>query len=284
MSRLGHKYERCENGRARRAGIDRTPEEFAETMNYRNAGVLESRERFLSERCSAAWIRELNGIFQTRLAPNRRALFIGSGLGEHEVPLAIRGFNVVASDIFPEGLEETRRLFPELQIRRLDILNPPAEARGAFDDVVDGGLTFYYDDAAVVAVLKAMKGTVRSGGRVFVVHRYNDTALTWWIDRWVLPLEAFLKNTVQWARRSPARFVRKTHGFRRSVSEMTALAAAAGLRARGVFFAGHGWELNRSALLSRLRFPIPLAGTVDRWLHQLQAVTVFEFTPEEGAA
>lgn len=78
------------------------------------------------------WAREAEGA-------GRRALVVGSGLGADAELLAERGYDVVGFDASPTAIEMSRGRFPDSAVdyRVANLLEPPAEWRGAFDLVVE---------------------------------------------------------------------------------------------------------------------------------------------------
>lgn len=69
----------------------------------------------------------------------KRAVVIGSGLGEDAEYLARRGFATAGFDIAPTAIDAARRRFPGSPVQYLvaDVLDPPVRWRGAFDLVVE---------------------------------------------------------------------------------------------------------------------------------------------------
>jgi ubiquinone/menaquinone biosynthesis C-methylase UbiE len=78
----------------------------------------------------AAWVRPGVG---------RRALVVGSALGDDAELLASAGWVVTAFDVAPTAVEAARARFPETRVDYVvaDLLNPPGEWRHAFDLVVE---------------------------------------------------------------------------------------------------------------------------------------------------
>lgn len=69
----------------------------------------------------------------------RRAVVVGSGFGMDAEYVARLGFETTAFDIAPTAIRVTRRRFPESRVNYVvaDLLNPPADWRGAFDFVLE---------------------------------------------------------------------------------------------------------------------------------------------------
>jgi 2-polyprenyl-3-methyl-5-hydroxy-6-metoxy-1,4-benzoquinol methylase len=80
------------------------------------------------------WVRE-----RDLRGEGRRALVIGTALGDDAEMLAARGYAVTAFDIAPTAIERARRRFPDSPVdyRVADLLDLPAEWREAFDLVAE---------------------------------------------------------------------------------------------------------------------------------------------------
>jgi SAM-dependent methyltransferase len=78
----------------------------------------------------AAWVRPGEG---------RRALVVGSALGDDAELLSAHGWAVTAFDVAPTAVEAARARFPESPVDYVvaDLLNPPGEWARAFDLVVE---------------------------------------------------------------------------------------------------------------------------------------------------
>ena len=69
----------------------------------------------------------------------RRALVVGSGLGDDAEHVASLGFDTVGFDVAPTAIALVRRRFPDSAVRYVtaDLLDPPADWSGAFDFVLE---------------------------------------------------------------------------------------------------------------------------------------------------
>ena len=69
----------------------------------------------------------------------RRALVVGCGLGEDAALLERAGFSVTGFDVSPTAIEWCPRIWPDsaVEFRAVDLFDPPAEWRRAFDLVVE---------------------------------------------------------------------------------------------------------------------------------------------------
>jgi SAM-dependent methyltransferase len=114
------------------------------------------------------WAERLEGA-------GRRALVVGSGLGDDAEWIAGLGFDTVAFDLAETAVRIARRRFPDspVEYRVADLLRPPAEWRGAFDLVFESITvqamppSLHADAIASVAAMVAPGGTllVLSAGR-----------------------------------------------------------------------------------------------------------------------
>lgn len=258
--RIGHKYV---DDPAAGTAIDSDAAGYAATMGY-EPRRFQSAEEFIAAH-DARWVRELHAVLAELLERDRVVLGLGSGEGEHEVLLHRDGFDVIATDVVPGVLDEAARLFPSLRTQTFDAFGPwPV----ACDDVLATGLEFYFDDERLLELMRIVKQRLAADGRFLLVLRYRDNLATHAIDGLALPLVAALK------RRRGARMVKKQHGYRRSISDVRALAARAGFRVGRVRYAAFAMEFERL-----LPAPRPLVA-LDRRLHVLNSATVFELLPE----
>lgn len=258
--RIGHKY--VEDPAAGTA-IDSDAAGYAATMGY-EPRRFESAEEFVAAH-DARWVRELHEVLTELLDRDRVVLGLGSGEGEHEVLLHRDGFDVIASDVVPGVLDEAARLFPGMRTLTFDAFGKwPV----ACDDVLATGLEFYFDDERLIELMGVVRERLGPGGRFVLVLRYRDNLATRAIDELGLPLVAAVR------RRRGAPLVRKQHGYRRSVADIRALAASAGLGTGRIRYAAFAMEFERL-----LPAPRPLVA-LDRRLHVLNSATVFELLPD----
>ena len=119
----------------------------------------------------AQWVRE-RGL----AGAGRRALVIGTALGDDAELLASRGFAVTAFDIAPTAIEAARRRFPSSSVdyRVADLLALPEAWRGAFDLVAEAitvqALPLSLRDRAIDAIAS----TVAVGGTLVVLSGIHD--------------------------------------------------------------------------------------------------------------
>ena len=117
------------------------------------------------------WVRE-----RDLRGEGRRALVIGTALGDDAEMLAARGYAVTAFDIAPTAIERARRRFPDSPVdyRVADLLDLPAEWREAFDLVAEAitvqSLPLSLRDRAIDAIAS----TVAPGGTLIVVSGIHD--------------------------------------------------------------------------------------------------------------
>lgn len=112
------------------------------------------------------WVRE-----RAPEGAGRRALVIGTALGDDAELLAGRGFAVTAFDVAPTAIEAARRRFPDSRVdyRVADLLDLPREWQGAFDLVAEcitvQALPVSWRERAIAAIAS----TVAPGGTLIVV-------------------------------------------------------------------------------------------------------------------
>jgi SAM-dependent methyltransferase len=267
--RLAHDYVVADAAQEPRAGLDRDAADFADRMGYA-AGRFNTREELIAAG-EEEWARELHAVLRELLVPERRTLSVGSGYGEHEVQLALAGHRMVATDIVEEALADAARLFPELETRRFDVLEPDRDER--FEDILVASLDYALDDALLERALRNCRELLAPGGRVILVQRYRDTPGTWLIDRVLLPLVAVA------SRARGTNVVRREHGFRRSGRELKALVRRCGFRIGRVRSAGFAMELTRIDLRRRAPGLYRLVQRADRRVRLFNNCTVFELIP-----
>jgi SAM-dependent methyltransferase len=265
--RLGHSYVEDRDARAAQVALPRERDGFAAHMRY-DRGSAVSREAFLAA-ATEPWIVELRAALRELLDPRRAVLSVGSGRGEHEVALHLEGYDIVASDLVDEALDDARRLFADMRAIRFDVLAPDLDA--SFDDLLATGIDHALDDAQLRTLFATARQVTRPGGRVILVHRYRDSVVTRAIDELGLPLWAAWRN-----RRDEGRLVRRQHGWRRTRREMRRLARECGYRTGRVRHAAFAMELARLPVPRRV---LRAVARIDRRIHVFSSATVFEFLP-----
>jgi cyclopropane fatty-acyl-phospholipid synthase-like methyltransferase len=268
--RLGHSYVEVGDARAAQTMLPTGREQLATHMSYERE-MFASREAFLAA-ANERWIAELRDVLRELLEPARAVLSVGSGRGEHEVPLHLEGYDIVASELVDGALDDARRLFPGFHAIGFDVLAPSLDS--TYDDLLATGIDYVLDDEGLQTLFATGRRITRLGGRVILVHRYRDSLATRIIDGIGLPAWALARNVFHGLRRDGVRIVRRQHGWRRTRAEIRALAEAGGFRTGRIRHAAFGMEL------ARLPVPAPLLRAVaraDRRLHVLSSATVFEF-------
>lgn len=101
----------------------------------------------------------------------RRALVVGSGLGDDAEHVARLGFDTVAFDISPTAIATTRRRFPDSRVhyRTADLLDPPAEWDGAFALVVESINVQALPERLHATAIANIAGTVAPRGTLLVI-------------------------------------------------------------------------------------------------------------------
>lgn len=101
----------------------------------------------------------------------RRALVVGSGLGDDAEYVAGLGFDTVAFDVSASAVRAARRRFPESTVEYVvaDLLDPPAEWREAFDLVVESFNVQALPKPVQPAAIVQVGHLVRRGGTLLVI-------------------------------------------------------------------------------------------------------------------
>lgn len=257
-----------------RTAIEATSQDFAGSLRYGQYRFA-SQEDFLERCCRQDWIVETNEVLQSWVRPQDVLLSVGSGLGEHEVLLFRRGFDVTASDFVDGTCDEAKRLFPGFRAIHLDILSPPE--RPPCDAVLMlGGMDQYFDDATLGRVFEKTKRLLKPGGRLIFAIRHHDNACTRLIDYVLWPLVAALQNAKYRLQGRREVWVRKVHAYARSRQEVARLAERAGYAVRRIGHAGLGVEWSRLGI--DVHLPRLYAGlrSVDRRRPCCNNVTLLE--------
>ena len=117
----GYKYASDEKSHEwRTISIDSDSEEFGNTMGYFDISTT-TPDFFLENFCSHSNVQELHSIYERFLSKERLTVGIGSGYGEHELLLHLKGFPVIASDIIPGLAQKISILFPGFRGCTIDI-------------------------------------------------------------------------------------------------------------------------------------------------------------------
>jgi SAM-dependent methyltransferase len=117
------------------------------------------------------WVRERAGD-----GAGRRALVIGTALGDDAELLAARGFAVTAFDVAPTAIEGARRRFPSSSVEYVvaDLLDLPVEWRRAFDLVAEAITVQALPPSLRDRAIDAIASTVAPGGTLVVVSGIHD--------------------------------------------------------------------------------------------------------------
>jgi SAM-dependent methyltransferase len=118
-----------------------------------------------------AQARELGGA-------GRRAVIVGSGLGDDAEYIAGLGFDTVAFDVAPTAVRAARRRFPDSPVEYIaaDLLDPPAAWRNAFDLVVESLTVQSLPDRVRPTAIAHVSRLVAAGGTLLVIATARDAA------------------------------------------------------------------------------------------------------------
>jgi SAM-dependent methyltransferase len=101
----------------------------------------------------------------------RRALVVGSGLGDDAEHVASLRYDTVAFDVAATAIATARRRFPNSAVRYVtaDVLDPPAEWTGAFELVVESINVQALPEALHAQAIANIARTVAPGGTLLVI-------------------------------------------------------------------------------------------------------------------
>jgi SAM-dependent methyltransferase len=104
-------------------------------------------------------------------ADGRRALVVGSGLGDDAEYVASLGFDTVAFDIAPTAIGASRRRFPGSRVEYVvaDLLELPPAWRGAFDFVLESITVQALPPSLHARATAAVASAVAPGGTLLVL-------------------------------------------------------------------------------------------------------------------
>jgi SAM-dependent methyltransferase len=106
----------------------------------------------------------------------RRALVVGSGLGDDAEHVGALGFATVAFDISPTAVRGAQRRFPGSPVDYVvaDLLAAPPEWHQAFDLVVENITVQALPSTVRPRAIAAISGTVAPGGTLLVISGARD--------------------------------------------------------------------------------------------------------------
>jgi SAM-dependent methyltransferase len=121
-------------------------------------------DRGAPHRLLVEWAQALEGA-------GRRALVVGSGLGEDSELVAALGFDTVAFDVSETAIRTTRERFPDSTVRYLtaDLLDPPPDWWDAFDLVVESLTVQSLPDPPRAQAIANVARMVAPGGTLLVI-------------------------------------------------------------------------------------------------------------------
>lgn len=230
--------------------IDHEVAEFAQTMDYHDIHDI-TQDEFLKRYCSEKWVSELHRAYERGLSKERLTIGIGSGYGEHELLLHLKGYPILASDIIPDLSNKLSTLFPEFRGLTIDIFTNDIHEivkkvnnySGMDFDLLVTGLDFYFDSNTTQVLFNKLAQNLAKGAFLVFTLRYPAST-----SRRIV--EFFLYSEAQfnhWVRRKG--IIQKHHGYRKSVKEIIAFADSAGFRVLSIEPVMLGCECSRNRIL-----------------------------------
>jgi SAM-dependent methyltransferase len=106
----------------------------------------------------------------------KRALVIGSGLGDDSEQLAAWGFKTTAFDISPTAIAATRKRYPNSAVEYVvaDLFDPPAAWQRAFDFVLEVYTVQAFTGELRARAVAKIADLVAPGGQLLVIARGRE--------------------------------------------------------------------------------------------------------------
>jgi SAM-dependent methyltransferase len=103
----------------------------------------------------------------------KRALVIGSGLGDDSEQLAAWGFKTTGFDVSKTAIEATKKRFPKTAVEYLvaDLFDPPPALLNAFDFVLEVFTVQSFPTELHAKVIERIPGFVKPGGLLLAIAR-----------------------------------------------------------------------------------------------------------------
>lgn len=203
---------------------------------------------------SSGWIEDLNKVYENYVEKSVLTIGVGSGLGEQELFLCEKGYNMIASDVVADLRYKTGKVFPGFRALTLDIFKDnifkAIEKNYSISDpnfdVFLCGMGFYFDDAKTLELFRRLADNMQEGSHLIFTLRYRDYLLAALMEAYQY-CEAYLLSMLK---RKKA--VCKHHGYRRTADEIMKTAESAGFVCEKRHLAMYGCEWTRSKLGAKI--------------------------------
>jgi SAM-dependent methyltransferase len=215
----------------------------------------ESRQSFFAAHLDAhERLIECERYIAPRIRQQDRILSVASGRCSVELRLQETiGCTIVCSDLDePPCLEATKRLFPELEFRTMDVLHELPYDN--FDAVISIGLIYNFDDRQLSHFFDFVAKVLTPGGRLLLDFAGSaDNAASLAFHDVYLPLEARLAATALTLKhRRPFGVARDMHGYRRTREDVQRIAQSCGFKMSEYSQGDYITDFQRSLILQRL--------------------------------
>jgi SAM-dependent methyltransferase len=213
----------------------------------------ESRQSFFAAHLDAhERLVECERYIAPRICKRDRILSVASGRCSVELRLRETiGCTIVCSDLDePPCLEATKRLFPELEFRTMDVLHELPYDN--FDAVI--GLIYNFDDQQLSHFFDFVAKVLTPGGRLLLDFAGSaDNAASLAFHDIFLPLEARLAATALTLKhRRSFGVARDMHGYRRTREDVQRIAQSRGFAMSEYSEGDYITDFQRSLILQRL--------------------------------
>jgi SAM-dependent methyltransferase len=199
---------------------------------------------------------------QGRIRAGEQVLSVASGRCANELQLMETiGCDITCSDLkAPPCLAATQALFPSLKFVPIDVLrdNPP----DVYDTVLSLSLIYAFDDQQLAQFFAFARRALKPSGRLLLdLAGSPDNLPSFVLHELFLPAEAAVVSAYRTVRHLKPHCVEHVaHGYRRSLGDVVAVAARAGLGLVDTHEDGFDIDLRRGVLLNRLAATRPGLG------------------------
>ncbi|OGT32213.1 MAG: hypothetical protein A3E87_05355 [Gammaproteobacteria bacterium RIFCSPHIGHO2_12_FULL_35_23] len=197
--------------------------------------------------------KEIRKGIERKILKTDKVLSLGSGNGEHEIPLILNGYNIEISDFNEPLLTTVKEIFPEANFHVINLLHPDFEKKyaalaGKYDVILVPGLIYAFNNFEAKKIFNNIKVFLKNEGRLVLNVRSKNSMLTWLVDNILTKIECKLR--VKFLKIGMGYFT-QMHGYRRTIKEVIQLVQSLeNYSATDVLYLDSRTELSRSYILS----------------------------------
>lgn len=253
--RNGYKYYINESSKEWKVvPVDHDIQEFSSTMNYEKISDM-TQNIFLDLFCSSKWVNDLHAIYEKFLLKDRLTVGIGSGYGEQELLLHLKGYRVIASDKVPDLSNQLSALFPGFKGMTIDIFKDDiVEKITTFEanniepfNMLVVGLDFYFNSNTTQSLFDKLSQNLSDDAFLIFTLRYPDSYV-----RRLIELMAYMEAKLYYTIKRHG-IIQKHHGYRKTVNEIKGYAGNAGFEVISIEPTMFGCECSRSKIFGKVQ-------------------------------